>query len=199
MRLHGLTRSGEIGIEDPFVLNWTKAYCQVWIMDVKVRFSEFRLRCSPRRSSTPCGRWCTWRRRPASRRRRKSVAERTRVPAPYLAKSAARAGAGGARERRSAGVGGGVTLARAPAELTILEVVNAVEPIKRHHDLPARPRRRTAPAVPAAPAGGRGPGGGGGGVRRARRWPRCSPSRRRACRCATCRRGSGCRCTVKRK
>jgi len=33
--------------------------------------------------------------------------------------------------RSQRGVGGGVTLARRPAELTILDVVNAVEPIRR--------------------------------------------------------------------
>lgn len=58
------------------------------------------------------------------------VAARTRVPAPYLAKvlqGLVRAGL----VKSQRGVGGGVTLARDPAELTILEVVNAVEPIKR--------------------------------------------------------------------
>lgn len=58
------------------------------------------------------------------------VAERTRVPAAYLAKilqGLARAGLVKAQR----GVGGGVMLARDPAELTILEVVNAVEPIQR--------------------------------------------------------------------
>jgi Rrf2 family transcriptional regulator, nitric oxide-sensitive transcriptional repressor len=58
------------------------------------------------------------------------VAERTLVPAAYLAKilqGLARAGL----VKSQRGVGGGVTLARDPAKLTILEVVNAVEPIKR--------------------------------------------------------------------
>jgi Rrf2 family protein len=58
------------------------------------------------------------------------VAERTKVPAPYLAKilqGLVRAGL----VRSQRGVGGGVALARDANELTILEVVNAVEPIKR--------------------------------------------------------------------
>jgi Rrf2 family nitric oxide-sensitive transcriptional repressor len=58
------------------------------------------------------------------------VAERTQVPAPYLAKilqSMAREGL----VKSQRGVGGGVTLAKPPEELTILEVVNAVEPLPR--------------------------------------------------------------------
>src|SRR5438132_864717 len=38
--------------------------------------------------------------------------------------------------RSQRGVGGGMTLARAPAELTLLEVVNAVEPIRRIRTCP---------------------------------------------------------------
>jgi Rrf2 family protein len=55
------------------------------------------------------------------------VAERTRVPAPYLAKilqGLVRAGI----VRSQRGVGGGVMLARRPEEVTILDVVHAVEP-----------------------------------------------------------------------
>jgi Rrf2 family protein len=58
------------------------------------------------------------------------VAERTRVPAAYLAKifqGLARSGI----VRSQRGVGGGVSLAKPADELTILEVVNAVEPIQR--------------------------------------------------------------------
>lgn len=58
------------------------------------------------------------------------VAERTRVPAAYLAKILqALTRAGIVRSQR--GVGGGVSLARPTDELTILEVVNAVDPIRR--------------------------------------------------------------------
>lgn len=58
------------------------------------------------------------------------VAEATRVPAAYLAKilqGLVRAGV----VRSQRGVGGGVMLAQPAAEVTILDVVNAVEPIKR--------------------------------------------------------------------
>jgi Rrf2 family protein len=58
------------------------------------------------------------------------VAERTRVKAPYLAKILqALTKKGLVKSQR--GVGGGVTLAKAPEDLTILEVVNAVEPLQR--------------------------------------------------------------------
>lgn len=58
------------------------------------------------------------------------IAAATRVPREYLTKvlqGLARAGV--VRTRR--GVGGGVSLAKPPAELTILDVVNAVEPVGR--------------------------------------------------------------------
>lgn len=58
------------------------------------------------------------------------IAERTRVPAPYLSKVLqGLAGKGIVTLQR--GIGGGVRLARTPAELTILDVVNAVDPIQR--------------------------------------------------------------------
>lgn len=68
--------------------------------------------------------------RPGEPATTEDVAERTKVPAAYLAKilqGLARAGI----VRSQRGVGGGVMLAKPPTELTILEVVNAVEPIKR--------------------------------------------------------------------
>ena len=58
------------------------------------------------------------------------MAETTKVPKDYLAKivqGLARAGL----VRTQRGVGGGVVLAKDPAEVTILDVVNAVEPIRR--------------------------------------------------------------------
>lgn len=58
------------------------------------------------------------------------VAQITRVPKPYLSKvfqSLRRAGLVVAQR----GVGGGVTLARAPETITVLDVVSAVDPIRR--------------------------------------------------------------------
>src|ERR1700761_7085607 len=58
------------------------------------------------------------------------VAAATRVPKAYLSKvlqGLVRAGVVHSRRGR----GGGMTLAKPPAELTILEVVDAVEPIGR--------------------------------------------------------------------
>jgi Rrf2 family protein len=58
------------------------------------------------------------------------IAAATKVPAAYLSKVVQNLGrAGVVRSQR--GVGGGVTLVKSPAELTLLEVVNAVEPIQR--------------------------------------------------------------------
>lgn len=58
------------------------------------------------------------------------IASKTRVPPAYLAKvmkSLAKANI----VHSQRGLGGGMTLAKDPADLTILEVVNAVDPIKR--------------------------------------------------------------------
>jgi Rrf2 family protein len=58
------------------------------------------------------------------------VAEATRVPKAYLSKVLqGLVHAGLVHSRR--GLGGGMTLAKPPGEMTILEVVNAVEPIGR--------------------------------------------------------------------
>ncbi len=58
------------------------------------------------------------------------IAEATKVPKDYLAKILQGLAKKGVVSTQR-GVGGGVTLARDPAELTILDVVNAVEPIER--------------------------------------------------------------------
>jgi Rrf2 family protein len=63
------------------------------------------------------------------------VAEATHVPRAYLSKvlqSLVRAGL----VRSQRGIGGGMTLTKTPAELTIIEVVNAVEPIQRIQTCP---------------------------------------------------------------
>ena len=58
------------------------------------------------------------------------IAKATKVPQPYLAKVLQNLVAHGL-VRSQRGVGGGISLAKTPEELTILEVVNAVDPIKR--------------------------------------------------------------------
>ncbi len=59
-----------------------------------------------------------------------AIAKATRVPQAYLSKvlqSLVQAGI----VKSQRGMGGGMALAKKPAELTILEVVNAVDPIRR--------------------------------------------------------------------
>ena len=63
------------------------------------------------------------------------VADATKVPVAYLAKILQElAKAGIIRTQR--GVGGGVALAKPASELSILDVVNAVEPIRRYKTCP---------------------------------------------------------------
>lgn len=70
-----------------------------------------------------------------SPRTTKQIAEATLVPKPYLSKVIqGLCGAGILQSKR--GVGGGVALVKSPAELTILDVVNAVEPIARIRHCP---------------------------------------------------------------
>lgn len=67
----------------------------------------------------------------------RQIARGTKVPADYLSKvlqSLARAGV----VEATRGKGGGVRLARSPGELTVLEVVNAVDPIRRIHACPLK-------------------------------------------------------------
>ncbi len=63
------------------------------------------------------------------------IALSTRVPRAYLSKVIQGLARGGIVESHR-GLGGGVTLAVAPEELTILQVVNAVEPIERIRTCP---------------------------------------------------------------
>jgi Rrf2 family protein len=63
------------------------------------------------------------------------IATATRVPKAYLSKvlqSLCRAGL----VHSQRGVGGGVTLTRKPEALTVLEVINAVDPIRRIRECP---------------------------------------------------------------
>ena len=64
-----------------------------------------------------------------------AIAEVTQVPPAYLAKVLQ-----GLKEKKivhlQRGIGGGVSLAQSPEELTILDVVNAVDPIKRINQCP---------------------------------------------------------------
>src|SRR5690606_31455253 len=63
------------------------------------------------------------------------IAEAARMPGSYLSKvlqSLARAGV----LKGQRGVHGGFTLAKDPDVLTVLDVVNAVEPVQRIHDCP---------------------------------------------------------------
>jgi Rrf2 family transcriptional regulator, nitric oxide-sensitive transcriptional repressor len=63
------------------------------------------------------------------------IARATKVPQAYLAKVVQElVHAGVARSQR--GIGGGISLQKTPAELTILEVVNAVDPIQRIRTCP---------------------------------------------------------------
>ena len=58
------------------------------------------------------------------------IAEVTSVPTSYLSKVLQQLARGGIVQSKR-GVGGGFQLARDPDELTVLEVVNAVDPIRR--------------------------------------------------------------------
>ena len=63
------------------------------------------------------------------------IAKATLVPKPYLSKVLQKLGEKGVVHSQR-GVGGGMTLVKLPTELTILEVVNAVEPIERIRECP---------------------------------------------------------------
>ena len=63
------------------------------------------------------------------------IAEATLVPKPYLSKVIQGLCAANVLQSKR-GVGGGVALVKSPEELTILDVVNAVEPIERIRECP---------------------------------------------------------------
>lgn len=63
------------------------------------------------------------------------IAAKTLVPKAYLSKVIQGLCRGGVLQSKR-GIGGGVALVKTPAELTILEVVNAVEPIVRIRECP---------------------------------------------------------------
>jgi Rrf2 family nitric oxide-sensitive transcriptional repressor len=63
------------------------------------------------------------------------IAVATRVPKAYLSKVLQGLSRGGIVHSQR-GIGGGMTLTKAPSDLTILEVVNAVEPLGRIRECP---------------------------------------------------------------
>jgi len=63
------------------------------------------------------------------------IADRTRVPIGYLAKVLQALGRAGLVESQR-GLHGGFVLAHSPKELTMLEVVTAMEPLERSHECP---------------------------------------------------------------
>jgi Rrf2 family protein len=63
------------------------------------------------------------------------IARATRVPPAYLAKVLQQLVHGGVL-RSQRGIGGGISLVKSPEELSLLEVVSAVEPIQRIQECP---------------------------------------------------------------
>lgn len=63
------------------------------------------------------------------------IAMATRVPKPYLSKVLQGLSRGGIVHSQR-GLGGGITLVKTPDQLTVLEVVNAVDPICRIQECP---------------------------------------------------------------
>lgn len=63
------------------------------------------------------------------------IAGATKVPVPYLRKVLQQLRKAGLIESQR-GIGGGVRLVADPSEVTILDVVNAVDPIQRIHTCP---------------------------------------------------------------
>jgi Rrf2 family transcriptional regulator, nitric oxide-sensitive transcriptional repressor len=63
------------------------------------------------------------------------IADITRVPAGYLSKVLQSLARGGLVQSQR-GLHGGFTLAKVPQKITVLEVVNAVDPVQRIHSCP---------------------------------------------------------------
>lgn len=77
----------------------------------------------------------------------RQIADATQVPAGYLSKvlqSLARAGVVNSRR----GMGGGFTLARPPRKIKALEVINAVDPIRRIDACPLKLREHNKKLCP---------------------------------------------------
>lgn len=77
----------------------------------------------------------------------KHIAEKTQVPGAYLAKvlqSMRKAGLVNSRR----GVGGGVSLATSPKKISLLDVVNAVEPFERIHQCPLKLKSHSGALCP---------------------------------------------------
>ena len=73
--------------------------------------------------------------RPGESARTSEIAELTKVPPAYLSK-VLQALSREAIVTSRRGIGGGVTLSRDPSELTVLDVVEAVDPIQRINSCP---------------------------------------------------------------
>ncbi len=63
------------------------------------------------------------------------IAEATHVPAGYLSKVMQSLSRGGVVSSQR-GLNGGFKLAKAPSEMTVLDVVQAVDPVQRIHECP---------------------------------------------------------------
>jgi Rrf2 family protein len=72
---------------------------------------------------------------PATGRTTEQIATATKVPQAYLSKVMQQLAAAGL-VRAQRGIGGGFTLLKLPEKLSILEVVNAVEPLQRIRTCP---------------------------------------------------------------
>jgi len=65
------------------------------------------------------------------------IAKATQVPRPYLSKVLQGLNRAGIVQSQR-GLGGGITLTRKASELTILQIINAVEPLQRIHTCPLK-------------------------------------------------------------